>query len=373
MFNYLYLCTIVRLTYKMACSNQIIVYISDLFVDFPYDVIETQRDAGGAVITDLTIFVPTFEDEKVINTEALNIRGFTTVRVLKHVPRFEPDEQEAVGVVVYWNAISNITKLGVGKTNVYNVVLSDNLFGCNSITIHNVLPEELRCPLQVGLRYNHSNAHTILVGELAGDSQEMAKARDENLDDFVICFRKETPMGIKILNTKRFLILLSARKTRARFSVYLTNQELATVHKELSWESTRRVLRGGLSSNCTVLNKKSYQYVLDALELLGIDNTDISSVHKLLDVFNPLILRYKLVPDVFIQLNLIGGKNKHVRLYCKHEGVAITNAGPVPINLPTRNPKPFTHHTLKPPSERLYQILGTRNVFLHTPIYNYFL
>jgi len=145
------------------------------------------------------------------------------------------------------------------------------------------------------------------------------------------------------------------------------------VHKELSWESTRRMLRGGKSSACTVMNRVSYQYVLDALELLGIDNTDISSVHKLLDVFNPLILRYKLVPDVFIELNKINGGDKHVRLYCKHEAVAITNAGMVPINLPTVNPKPFTHHALKPPSEKIYQTLGTRSVFLHAPVYNYFL
>lgn len=359
----------------MACSPHLKVYISDLFVEFPYDALTVQRNPAGEVVTDLTIFVPTFEDEKVINKEALVYKGFTNVKVLKHVPRFEPDEKQAIGVVVYWNAISSITKLGVGTTNVYNVVLSDNLFTCNSIIIKNVINEELRCPLQVGFKNRGAlnTKPTYLIGELAGDSQEILKARNERLNSFVICFQKDTPLGIKILNTKRFLIILSNRINRADFYIAITWEELSSVHKELSWESKRRMLRGGQSSPCTVLNKPSYQYMQDALELLGIDNLDISSLHMLLDVFNPLILPYKLVPDVFIELNRIDGTNKHVRLYCKYEGLAITNSGMVPINLPTTNPKPFTHHTPKPPSEKLYQTLGTRNIYLHSPVYNYFI
>lgn len=358
----------------MACSPHIKVYISDLFIEFPYDAVTTQRDAVGEVVTDLTVFVPTFEDERVVNKQALEYKGFTNVKVLKHVSRFEPDENRAIGVVVYWNVISAITKLGVGTTNVYNVVLSDNLFSCNSIFIKNIINPELRCPLQLGLKNLRPGVKpTCLIGELAGDSQEIIKARNESIESFVICFQKDTPLGIKILNTKRFLIILSNRMRRADFYVALTWDELASVHKELSWESKRRMLRGGQSNPCNVLNKRSYQYMQDAMEVMGIDKQDISSLHMLLDVFNPLILPYKLVPDVFIELNKIDGSDKHVRLYCKHEAVAITNAGVVPINLPTKNPKPFTHHTLTPPSEKLYQQLGTRNVYLHTPIYNYFL
>ncbi|AER41479.1 ODV-EC43 [Epinotia aporema granulovirus] len=348
----------------MTCSDKIKVFISDDYIFFPYNLVTKETDKND----NITIFVPTFQDEKVINKKRLTDKGFESVTVVKHVPHFQQDEENATGTVVYWNAISAITKLGEGVTRVFNVVLSDNLYICAHINIDRKMAET-RCPFQVP----YQKDMVCLSGEFAGDSQEIILAQNPNITSYFIKFSPETPLGIKILNIKRFLIILSTRKELVKLCVYLPYEELTSVHKELAWESIRRVLRGGVPSNCTVINQPSYQYVIDSLELLGIVNSDISSIHELQEKFNPLILQYKLVPDVIVQLNRINGQNKHVRLYCKHEAVAVTNAGPVPINLPTKNRTPFTYNKLMPPSEQFYQDVGSRDAFIRPPNYNYFL
>ncbi|AKN80724.1 ODV-EC43 [Diatraea saccharalis granulovirus] len=345
----------------MACNPHIKVFISDRFIEFPYGSVVARQD------TRLTIFVPTFADEKVI---IKNLLDFQQVHVLKYASGFEEDASVKEGVVVYWNVITPIKVTGVGDTLVFNVVLSDNLYSCNDIKIDNDM-KTITCPLQV----DYNVDMVCLKGEYAGDAEELKKAGDESIKEFFIHFDKHTPMGIKILNTKRFLIALGRRTIRARISVYLPYEELTTIHKELTWESTRRRLRGGTThNNCNIINRPSYKYILDALELLGIATDDAYTIHRLVDIFTPLILRYKLVPDVFVELNNINGEEKHVRLYCKYEGVTITNAGPVPLNMTTRNPVSFSHNNtpaLLP--EQFYHELGTRNVFVHTPLYNYFL
>lgn len=349
---------------RMTCSDKIRVFINDAFINFPYSLVIKQTDKND----NITIFVPTFQDEKAIDKQKLVQQGFGRVSVVKHVPHFQQDEENANGTVVYWNAISTITKLGEGDTRVFNVVLSDNLYICADINIEKTM-EQIRCPFQVP----YQKDMVCLSGEYAGDSQEIMTAQNTNITSYFIKFDHETPLGIKILNIKRFLIILSKRRDPVKLCVYLPYDELTSVHKELAWESIRRVLRGGIPSKCTIINQPSYQYVIDSLELLGIANSDISSIHELQEKFNPLIRQYKLVPDVIVQLNKINGDNKHVRLYCKHEAVAITNAGPVPINLPTINRTPFTYNKLMPPSEQFYQDIGSRDAFIRPPNYNYFL
>ncbi|QOD40010.1 odv-ec43 [Matsumuraeses phaseoli granulovirus] len=353
----------------MVCSTKIKVYISDKFIKFPYGSVTAQQDVGQQLVYDLiTIFVPTFADEKAILAKPLLDKGFKKVKILKYVANFEEDEAIKEGVVVYWNAIVPINVYGVGVTNVFNVVLSDNLYTCNEIIIDNDILN-VRCPLQV----DYHTQMVCLQGEYAGDSEELKKASNTNTTDFIIHFEKETPMGIKILNTKRFLVALSMRTVRANVNIYLSHDELATIHKELSWEATRRKLRGGTSSYCSVVNKPSYKYILDSMALLGIDADDISVLHRMVEIFNPLILRYKLVPNIFVELNSLNGEEKHVRLYCKYEGVAITNAGPVPLNMPTTNAIAFSHKPITPLADFFYRDLGTRKAFIHSPVYNYFL
>lgn len=356
-----------------SCGKNIKVYISDYFVEFPYNRIPSPVVQQQQQQQILTIFVPTYADEKVILKNPLINLGYQKVNVLKYVSNFNEtdDEQIRNGVVVYWNAITQIRTTGVGDTLVFNVVLSDNLYACSDIIIDTKM-RTVQCPLQV----DYSPKMTLLKGECAGDSEELRKAKSNDHTEFCVYFDKETPMGIKILNTKRFLLILSMfRETRAKVHIYLSHNELATIHKELSWESTRRRLRGGTPSQCTIIDIPSYKYVMDALELIGVHSNDKSSLHKLIDIYNPLILKYNLVPAVLVELNNINGVEKHVRLYCKYEGFAITNAGPVPLNMPTQNPKPFVHKStiVTPPSESFYKEIGTRRAYLHSPIYNYFL
>lgn len=354
----------------MACNGKLQVYISNAFILFPYEKITPQLDTtSNTLSTHLTVFVPTYADEKVVVNRILV--AFNTVRVIKYVSTFnEEDEQIKNGTVVYWNVIVPIRVTGVGVTKVFSVVLSDNLYSCHSIAIDNNQTVNSMCPLQV----DYEKDMICLKGELAGDIEELNKAYSPTNTSFLLHFDKETPMGIKILNTKRFLIALSLyRKTHAKVCVYLTYEELATVHKELSWESVRRQIRGGSGVSCNVLTPPSYKYVTDALQLLGIGLDKIGAIHTLVDMFTPLILRYKLVPDIFVELNKLNGHEKHVRLYCKYEGVSVTNAGPVPLNLPTTNKLQWTHRTLIPPSQSFYEEIGNRNVYVYAPVYNYFL
>ncbi|QBQ01597.1 odv-ec43 [Hyphantria cunea granulovirus] len=359
----------------MACPSNIKVFISDSYVLFPYTQVTPEVDVGGGAIRHLTIFVPTIEDEYVINKELLVANGFTDgVLVFKHVPNFQTDEYAATGTVVYWNVISPIYKLGLGTTKVFNVVLSDNLFYCGNITINDAYTANVQCPLQVDYELRSpTETRTYIVGELAGDTAEQNKIANENNTNFLICFLKDTPMGIKILNVKRYLILLSQRRVRAKFCVYLTAEELAVVQKELSWESTRRLIRHGKVFPCSILNRPSYKYVVDALELMGIDNTSMASLYTLVNTFQPLVMRYNLVPDIFIQLNHINKNDKHVRLYCKNSAVAITNAGLVPINLPIQNPNPFKFNSHIVLNVQFYEQLGSRDMRVYAPLYNYFL
>ncbi|AIS92048.1 hypothetical protein [Erinnyis ello granulovirus] len=351
----------------MTCNGNIRVFISDAFILFPYENVTPQHDAtSNTLSTTLTVFVPTYADEKVVLKQLL-LKRFNKVRVLKYVSTFVESDEIQQGTVVYWNVIVPIKITGVGDTKVFNVVLSDNLYSCRSISIDNRI-RNVSCPLQV----DYEKDMICLKGELAGDNEELNKAKDFANKSFLIHFDRETPMGIKILNTKRFLIALSQNRN-VKVCVYLTYEELAIVHKELSWESVRKQIRGGTGNTCTVLTQPSYKYVVDSLELLGIGVDQIGAIHTLVDIFTPLILRYKLVPDIFVELNKVNGHEKHVRLYCKYEGVAVTNGGPVPLNLPTKNKLQWTHRPLVPPSPSFYHEIGNRNVYVYSPVYNYFL
>lgn len=355
----------------MTCPANIKVRISQDFVLFPHHLVEPQRDVGGALVTDLVVYTPTVEDRLAVNTQLLMERGFTNVKVRKHSPRYETEPKSVPSVVVYWNAIIHIHKTGVGNTHVFNVVLGDNLYECGAVSVDEA-PESVRCPVQINFAYFPMVPRTLVNGNTPADSEQVMLLRSPDRSNFVVTFRKDTPLGIKILNIKRIQLILATRRVPALYAINIPHEELVSVHRELSWENTRRMLRGARPHRCGVVAPNSLKYVMDAMELLDIGYNDVNSVHTIVRTFSPLILDYKLVPDVFIELNRITG-DKHVRLYCDADSLAITNAGQVPLNMPTVNPKPLRIAPPPPPSEQFYQSFGTRDIYVGAPHYNYFL
>ncbi|AQQ80317.1 ODV-EC43 [Betabaculovirus altermyunipunctae] len=354
----------------MTCPANVKVYISDAYVQFPYSQVPTApRDAGGGGrVLAVTVFVPTFEDVTAVNTTLVQRQsGYTDVRVEKHTAQ-DHTTTDSGRVVVYWNVIGHINRLGLGETRVFSVVLSDNLFLCEKVEIVSAPPTS--CPMQI--EYSVCNTtDCVLVGESPSDHNVLQSIATHN--QLLIHFRRETPMGIKILNIKRFLIMFGMRSEPVKFSIYMPHDDLAIVQKELTWENTRRVLRGGASNLCRAYNLTSVKYVLDALELLGIRRDNVSSVHNLVEIFSPLVLRYRIVPDVFLHMNHLTKRHKHVRLYCDGDSLAVSPGGIVPVNRLTHNPKTFEHDPLAPPPERFYMELGTRDIYVQVPKYNYFL
>lgn len=352
----------------MTCPANVKVYISDTYVLFPYQQLPSPpRDAGGGgTVLAITVYVPTFEDVAVVNKTLIQRAGYTDVNVEKHIAQDTTTNSQRVAV--YWNVISHITQLGYGETRVFSVVLSDNLFSCGNVEI--VAAPPASCPMHIDYSYA-TDADCVLSGELPGDYNIQQSIK--NHSKFVIVFNRETPMGIKILNVKRFMILFSMRNDPVKFSLYLPHDEQVTIQKELSWENTRRVLRGGTENVCRAYNKSSVKYLLDALEILQIQRDSVSSVHSLVEIFNPLVLKYRTVPDVFLHINNLTHKHKHIRLYCDGDSLSISPGGVVPVNRPTHNPKKFDFDPIQPPPEQFYVDFGTRDIYVQVPRYNYYL
>ncbi|AKR17422.1 ODV-EC43 [Mocis latipes granulovirus] len=353
----------------MSCPANVKVSISDAYVTFPYQYIPAPpRDAGGAgTITAITVYVPTFEDVVVVNKPLIQNRGYTEVLVQKHT-FLDNAVVDQTQIIIYWNVISHIKKLGYGDTFVFSVVLSDNLFTCDNVKVISSTPTS--CPLQI--QYNPVDiTHCTLDGSMPADYNVQQNIKKYN--NFTIVFPRETPMGIKILNVKRFMILFGQQARPIKFSINVDHDEKVLIQKELTWENSRRLLRSGHGNKCHMYNVSSEKYLLDTLEILGIDRDSLMSIHGLVEIFNPLVLRYRVVPDVFIHINSLTNSPKHVRLYCEGDSLAITPAGVVPINRPTHNPKSFQFDPIKPPPEQFYMDFGTRDIYVQVPKYNYFL
>ncbi|ABY47739.1 hypothetical protein HaGV_gp048 [Helicoverpa armigera granulovirus] len=353
----------------MSCPANVKVFIADYYVTFPYESIQNPpRDAGGAgTVTAITIYVPTFEDVHAVNKSLVQRKGYTDVRVEKHTA--QDTTVDEARVVVYWNVISHIKKLGYGTTQVYNVVLSDNLYTCDNVTITSLMPTS--CPMHIEYCAVDAKSQCPLDGSAPADHTVRENIKKYN--SFTIHFPRETPMGIKILNVKRLLILFSSKETPVKYSINLCHEEKVLIQKELTWENSRRLLRSGKGASCTMYNTSSIKYVTDTLEILGINRDSVVSVHSLVEIFNPLVLRYRVVPDVFLHINSMTKYRKHVRLYCEGDSLAISPAGVVPINRPTHSVKKFEFDPLTPPPEEFYMDFGTRDIYVQVPRYNYFL
>ncbi|AGR56846.1 ac109 [Hemileuca sp. nucleopolyhedrovirus] len=336
----------------MACPNNIKVCISTRFFMFPYEYVVAQNDVGGAAVYNLIVYVPTDEDIQYIDKTKFPL--FKTVRVLRHENNDRSEtrlaKKNASSTIVYWNPIVPIHEIGVGETRVFSILLTNDLFFCKTMVVDQNTP---LCPIEFRGKVNYKKSLPI---EGEQPLFYLNKLLDDNINDFIICFRLETPTMVKILNIKKILSIFEYRKVTARYSIYLPEQEVDSIFNRLMWERVRRLMKGDTNNKCAYVNRRSLQYLKIAMDMLGIDNNSKVVVNFVLQ-FQPLILTYQLVPDVIIKLNTLD-KQKRVRLYCKNDSLAITSYGPVPINMADDNVQTFDYSDINN-SKYLFEIVNT--------------
>ncbi|AGR56935.1 ODV-EC43 [Choristoneura occidentalis alphabaculovirus] len=390
----------------MECPFQIKVCVSDRFFAFPYSLVEPQSDVGNRPTENLVVYVPT--DADVLYVEKRNFPRFRSVLVYKHEQNYNGNSQApkktGAATVVYWNPLVPITEIGAGETRVFSVLLTNNLFYCNTMIVHHENPT---CPIEFtypGLEMQPAckllmnpkklvdmRAHTLPLNynELRPINCELPLAHFKELtesDKFLLCFNLETPTMVKILSLKRVFCIFQYRKLPARYVINLPHEEIDSVYNKLNWERTRRLLRGDIPSNCATVNRASLQYVKDAQTLLHIAKCS-QTVVEFVRIFQQLIFPYQLVPIVIVKLNSLNTSTgqiadvNRVRVFCKNDSVAITTAGCVPVNMPDVAPvntfdnadfDDITH--IKRAANRVaVDGVFTSGVTVHAVKYNYFL
>ncbi|AHD25535.1 ac109 [Choristoneura murinana nucleopolyhedrovirus] len=390
----------------MECPFQIKVCVSDRFFTFPYNLVEPQSDVGNRLTENLIVYVPT--DADVLYVEKRNFPRFRSVLVYKHEQNYngniQAPKKTGAATVVYWNPLVPITEIGAGETRVFSVLLTNNLFYCNTMIVHHENPT---CPIEFTypglemqpackLRMNskklvdmRAHALSLNYNELRPINCELPLAHFKELtesDKFLLCFNLETPTMVKILSLKRVFCIFQYRKLPARYVINLPHEEIDSLYNKLNWERTRRLLRGDIPSNCATVNRASLQYVKDAQTLLHIAKCS-QTVVEFVRIFQQLIFPYQLVPIVIVKLNSLNTRTgqtadvNRVRVFCKNDSVAITTAGCVPVNMPDMAPTntfdnadfdDITH--IKRAANRVaVDGVFTSGVTVHAVKYNYFL
>ncbi|BBU37526.1 hypothetical protein [Choristoneura diversana nucleopolyhedrovirus] len=390
----------------MECPFQIKVCVSDRFFTFPYNLVEPQSDVGNRLTENLIVYVPT--DADVLYVEKRNFPRFRSVLVYKHEQNYngniQAPKKTSAATVVYWNPLVPITEIGAGETRVFSVLLTNNLFYCNTMIVHHENPT---CPIEFTypglemqpackLRMNskklvdmRAHAPSLNYNELRPINCELPLAHFKELtesDKFLLCFNLETPTMVKILSLKRVFCIFQYRKLPARYVINLPHEEIDSLYNKLNWERTRRLLRGDIPSNCATVNRASLQYVKDAQTLLHIAKCS-QTVVEFVRIFQQLIFPYQLVPIVIVKLNSLNTRTgqtadvNRVRVFCKNDSVAITTAGCVPVNMPDMAPTntfdnadfdDITH--IKRAANRVaVDGVFTSGVTVHAVKYNYFL
>nr|UIX56174.1 HycuOrf-46 hypothetical protein [Hyphantria cunea nucleopolyhedrovirus]UIX56320.1 HycuOrf-46 hypothetical protein [Hyphantria cunea nucleopolyhedrovirus] len=389
----------------MECPFQIKVCVSNRFFVFPYNLVEPQSDVGNRPTENLVVYVPT--DADVLYVEKRNFPRFRSVLVYKHEQDYNGNSQApkktGAATIVYWNPLVPITEIGAGETRVFSVLLTNNLFYCNTLIVHH---EEPTCAIEFtypGLEMQPAckllakpkklvdlRAHTLPLNynELQPINCELPLAHYKELmesDKFLLCFNLETPTMVKILCLKRIFCIFQFRKVPARYVINLPHEEIDSLYNKLNWERTRRLLRGDLPSNCATVNRASLQYVKDAQTLLHIAKCS-QTIVEFVRIFQQLIFPYQIVPIVIVKLNSLntngqGTNVERVRVFCKNDSVAITTKGCVPVNMPdfapvnTFNNADFDDIThLKRIANRVaVDGVFSSGVAVHAVKYNYFL
>ncbi|BBD50502.1 occlusion-derived virus envelope/capsid protein E43 [Samia cynthia nucleopolyhedrovirus] len=391
----------------MECPFQIKVCVSDRFFAFPYNLVEPQSDVGNRPTDSLIVYVPT--DADVLYVEKRNFPRFTSVLVYKHEIDYSGNSQQPKktggATVVYWNPLVPITEIGAGETRVFSVLLTNNLFYCNTMIVHHDNPT---CPVEFtypGLNMQPA-CKAIMKGKKLVDMRALALPINYNelrpincelplahlkelseSDKFLLCFNLETPTMVKILSLKRVFCIFQYRKLPACYVINLPHEEIDSLYNKLNWERTRRLLRGDIPSNCATVNRASLQYVKDAQTLLHIAECS-QTIVEFVRTFQTLIFPYQVVPVVIVKLNSLNVKSgaepighERVRVFCKNDSVAITMRGSVPVNMPDINPlnvfdnSDFDEVTaLKRVANRVaVHGLFSSGVTVHAVRYNYFL
>jgi len=199
---------------------------------------------------------------------------------------------------------------------------------------------------------------------------------DDTKNNFLICFLRETPKLVRLLNVKRILTIFEYRKVPAKFAFQISDQEVQQIYIELKNEMVRRLIKGDTSVHCPYLNMDNLNYIKRAQQLLLIPDTS-QTVVNLINMFQILVLPYLIVPDILIKLNSID-KNRKVRLFCKNDSYAITSFGPVPNNMIEDNPVAFDYTDINTPyylntvRDKLYEATRLDNLIVSAARYNYF-
>ncbi|AUR45073.1 occlusion derived envelope/capsid protein [Spilosoma obliqua nucleopolyhedrosis virus] len=389
----------------MECPFQIKVYVNNRFFVFPYNLVEPQSDVGNKLTENLIVYVPT--DADVLYVEKRNFPRFRSVLVYKHEQDYNGNSQApkktGAATIVYWNPLVPITEIGAGETRVFSVLLTNNLFYCNTLIVHH---EEPTCPIEFNypeLEMQPSckllakskklvdlRAHTspLNYSELRPINCELPLAHFKELmesDKFLLCFNLETPTMVKILCLKRIFCIFEFRKNPARYVINLPHEEIDSLYNKLNWERTRRLLRGDLPSNCGTVNRASLQYVKDAQTLLHIAKCS-QTIVEFVRIFQQLIFPYQIVPVVIVKLNSLNTNGRvanveRMRVFCKNDSVAITTKGCVPVNMPDLAPITTFNNTdfddithLKRVANRVaVDGVFSSGVTVHAVKYNYFL
>ncbi|AKR14122.1 occlusion derived envelope/capsid protein [Dasychira pudibunda nucleopolyhedrovirus] len=390
----------------MECPFQIKVCVSDRFFAFPYNLVEPQTDVGNRPTENLVVYVPT--DADVLYVEKRNFPRFRSVLVYKHEQDYNGNSQSpkktGAATIVYWNPLVPITEIGAGETRVFSVLLTNNLFYCNTLIVHHENPTcpieftypglEMQpvCKLLSGARKSvdmRAHAPPLSYSELRPINCELPLAHFKELtesDKFLLCFNLETPTMVKILCLKRIFCIFQYRKLPARYVINLPHEEVDSLYNKLNWERTRRLLRGDIPSNCATVNRASLQYVKDAQTLLHIAKCS-QTIVEFVRTFQQLIFPYQIVPIVIVKLNSLNAKSgqtaheSRVRVFCKNDSVAITTAGCVPVNMPDAAPASTFDNTEFDDVAHLKQVANrvavdgvfTSGVVVHAVRYNYFL
>nr|WRK23074.1 hypothetical protein [Bombyx mori nucleopolyhedrovirus]WRK23626.1 hypothetical protein [Bombyx mori nucleopolyhedrovirus]WRK23764.1 hypothetical protein [Bombyx mori nucleopolyhedrovirus] len=347
----------------MECPFQIQVCISDRFFAFPHNLVEPQSDVGNKLIENLIVYVPTDDDRLYIDKK--QFPKFNSVLVYRHEHDVNIDSRSpkktASATIVYWNPLMPITEIGAGETRVFSVLLTNNLFYCNTMIIQHENP---KCPIEFTYpETDMQSACSTLLKNRNGQSVpppiksnlrpiacEIPLSHFKELvesNDFLLCFNLETSTMVKILSLKRIFCIFQYRKQPARYVINLPHEEIDNLYNKLNWERTRRLMKGDVPSNCATVNRSSLKYIKQAQSLLGIPDYS-QTVVDFVKMFQKIIFPYQLVPNVIIKLNNFDqimsvapnkeDSYKKIRLFCKNDSIAISSNGIVPINMPDFSP-----------------------------------
>lgn len=357
----------------MTCPQNLGVFISEQFIAPPKSIRPQSHTVDDVtVITKKLIFyVPTDEDIEYVTTEYdYEPMGFEHVIIDKQsVYESETDEyynQITDATIVYWNPLLPVRQFGVGTTYVFTMLLTDALYQCPSV---NVVVNLEYCPVFIDYTMYPEKDFIPLNGN--APYADLPKMYVTTTNNFIICFDRETTEDVKILNTKRIMILLSSRQNgTAKFGIKLPSYEINQIIKALEHEKRRRILKGYYKQeNCSLqlIDLHSVRYLTNAQKLLGI-TYDEYNVVNLIDKFKPLIKRYLIIPEVLSKLNNVDGCIKQMRLYCRGNSISFTNLGLVPANKEIV----CSQFTKEPPCQKLINAFGTSHIVAYTAKHSYY-